>query len=391
MRIIFMTEGWYPTVGGVVWAIDNVARVLKNRGHSVSIIAESADRHSPSEESLNGIAVRRVWYLMPTTAISPTPVAVLRFFAYLFGSPLVFLATMFRLARIVRSERPQIVNVHYLGRNAFYAVILRRLLSFKLVLNVCGYDLDRYAGSSRIVKFYIRAVLRNADLVLSYTEDQLRNAESISSGVRLKSAAVGQGVDLQEFNDSTPYVHTSPYILAISNFLYRKGVDLLLTAFAHVRRDHMDLDLILVGEGEERIRLEALARQLGISDNVVFFGRTNRSDVGSLLKGCEFLVLPSRSESFGMVLIEAMLVGKTAVATRVGGIPEVLGDGERGLLVDPESAESLARGILRLLDDSQLRTRLSNEVAQWVSQEYPWPAVAERYLKGYERALEGGT
>ena len=153
----------------------------------------------------------------------------------------------------------------------------------------------------------------------------------------------------------------------------------------------MDLDLILVGEGEERIRLEALARQLGISDNVVFFGRTNRSDVGSLLKGCEFLVLPSRSESFGMVLIEAMLVGKTAVATRVGGIPEVLGDGERGLLVDPESAESLARGISRLLDDSQLRTRLSNEVAQWVSQEYPWPAVAERYLKGYERALEGGT
>jgi len=389
VRILFMTEAWYPTVGGIVWAVDNVAQVLKAQGHRVSVVADRTVPGTPPEEVINGITVRRVWYLMPNTAIAPAPVTLLRFLGYLLSFPFVFLATMSRLVRLLLSERPDIVNVHYLGRNAFYALMLRRLFSFRLVLNICGYDLDRYGESSRIVRFYIRAVLRRVDLVLAYTEDQLRTAESICPGVSRKSATVGQGVDVDEFAGSPPYPHPAPYLLAISNLLYRKGVDVLLSAFALVHRQHMDLDLVLVGEGEERSRLEALARQLAISDNVVFFGQASRSDVGSLLKGCEFLVLPSRSESFGMVLIEAMLVGKTAVATRVGGIPEVLRDGERGLLVEAGSAESLAQGILRLFEDSQLRARLADGVAHRVRQEYPWPSVVGRYLDGYERALVG--
>ena len=387
MRILFMTEAWYPAMGGIVWAVDNVAQFLRGNGHQVSVVTGRLP-NTPKEEVTGGIAVRRVWYLMPTTLISMNPGILLSFFFHLVAAPFVFLYTVLRLAGIMRRERPDIVNVHYLGRNAFYALILRPFFPFRLVLNICGYDIDRYPETSRIVKFYIRTVLRSADMVLAYTQDQLRTAEAICPGLSRRETVVGQGINPQEFDGLAPYHHPRPYLLTISNLQYRKGMDLAFHALALVRQQHRDLDLILVGEGEERASLETLARELGISDSVVFFGRATRPQVGTLLKGCEFLVLPSRTEAFGMVLIEAMLAGKPVVATRVGGIPEVLKWGKRGLLVEPESPASLANGICQLLVDSELRERLADRLPEKVREEYSWSVIAERYLGAYQRTLE---
>jgi glycosyltransferase involved in cell wall biosynthesis len=342
---------------------------------------------SPREEVINDIVVRRVWYLMPTTAISLEPRTILRFFVSLILFPFVFLFTSYRLLRITRKEKPDIVNVHYLGRNAIYALALRLFFPFKLVLNVCGYDLDRYGESSRITKFYIKAVLRFADRVLANTDSQLHLAEAICPGVGRKAGVVGRGIYPEEFDNAVPYPHPRPYILAISNFHHRKGVDVLLSAFAVVSQKRRDLDLILVGEGEERAALEAQAIELGIDNNITFFGLASRDQVGAMLKGCQFLVLPSRSESFGKVLIEAMLVGKTVVASRVGGVPEVLRGGERGLLVEPESPAALASGILRLLEDPELQQRLTEGLSEKVRKEFPWSAVADRYFTHYQAVL----
>ncbi len=391
MRILFMTEAWYPFMGGIVWAVDNVAQMLKAQGYRVSIVADRILPQTPKEEVVNGIKVRRIWYLMPTTAFSLKPRKLLRFFGHLFGFPFVFLYAAFRLARIMQREKPDIVNVHYLGRNAFYALILRPLFRYKLVLNICGYDIDRYPDISSITRFYIRTVLRLADRVLAYTHNQLENAEAICPGILKKSGTVGQGINPEEFSSSATYAHPRPYLLTISNLLYRKGVDIAIRAFAIVNKQHPSLDLILVGEGEERPRLETLAHELGIQDMAVFFGKANRSQVGALLKGCQFLVLPSRTEAFGMVLIEAMLAGKTIVATSVGGVPEVLNNGERGLLVEPESPEALAEGICKLLEDNSLRAKLAHQVSDKVREEYSWARIAGRYLIHYQNVLPSQT
>jgi len=387
MRIIFMNEDWFPIVGGIVLTVNNVAQDLKDRGHHVSVIAEQMYSVSPKEEVTNGIVVRRVWYHMPTMAMSLRPRVLLHFFVSLLLFPFVFFLTSYRLLRITQREKPDIVNVHYLGRNALYALVMRLFFPFKLVINVCGYDLDRYEESSRVTRFYIKAVLGSADLILTNTDSQIRLAEAICEGVDKKAGVVGRGIFPEEFDDASPYPHTRPYLLAISNHHYRKGIDVLLNAFAMVSQKRPDLDLILVGEGSEGDALMSQAYELGITANVIFFGVASRNQVGSLLKGCEFLVLPSRSESFGKVLIEAMLAGKTVVASRVGGVPEVLRWGERGLLVSPESPDSLAEGILRLLEDPELQQRLTEGLSEKVRLEYPWSAVASRYLSHYQTLL----
>src|SRR4029079_19216509 len=113
-------------------------------------------------------------------------------------------------------------------------------------------------------------------------------------------------------------------------------------------------------DGPLRGELEALTRSLGIWERVRFLGRKGRPQVADLMQRCEMFVLPSRAEPFGIVLIEAMACRKPVIATRVGGIPEIIEDGQNGILVEPDNPEKLAEAIIRVLKNRDLQTSLAN-------------------------------
>src|SRR5262249_6683038 len=120
------------------------------------------------------------------------------------------------------------------------------------------------------------------------------------------------------------YPHRRSYILAFGRLIYKKGFDLLLTAFAQIAPRYQEVDLILAGEGEERDALRAQAQQSGLEGRVHFFGRATPEEVVRLLNGCLFVAVPSRIEPFGIVALEALAAGKRVLATRVGGLGELL-------------------------------------------------------------------
>jgi glycosyltransferase involved in cell wall biosynthesis len=163
-----------------------------------------------------------------------------------------------------------------------------------------------------------------------------------------------------------------------------KNHPLLLRAFAHVARELPETRLLLVGDGPQRAEIERLVDQLGVRGAVSLLGF--RSDVGRLLASADAYVLSSRYEGISMALLEAMQSGLPAVATRVGGIPETVVDGETGLLVAPDDEPALRQAMLRLARDPDLRLALGSRARELQAREFSLAATTRRYLELYGAA-----
>jgi glycosyltransferase involved in cell wall biosynthesis len=144
-----------------------------------------------------------------------------------------------------------------------------------------------------------------------------------------------------------------------------KGVDTLVEAFARVYRERPGVRLLIAGSGPERHGLERKSQELGISAACLF--RDSTSDVLPWLHAIDVFVLPSRSAALSNSLMEAMASGCCAVASRVGGNPELVRDGDTGLLFESDNAESLAEQLQAVVDNPELRTRLAAAGSRFIS------------------------
>jgi len=145
-------------------------------------------------------------------------------------------------------------------------------------------------------------------------------------------------------------------VVAVGQLETVKGHRFLVDAWPTVRRAHPAACLVLVGEGSARGALGEQARCLGVADSVVFVGF--RSPADAFIAACDVLVQPSLTEGLPNAVLEAMAAGRPVIASRVGGVPELVVDGETGLLVPPADPDALARAIVALLDDPDLGARL---------------------------------
>ncbi|MBU7008216.1 glycosyltransferase [Phosphitispora fastidiosa] len=168
-----------------------------------------------------------------------------------------------------------------------------------------------------------------------------------------------------------------------------KGHDSLLEAMARVAPDFPDLALLVVGSGLERQRLEQAAEGLGIKDKVIFTGF--RSDVPEVIAALDFLVLSSQSEGLGLIVMEAMAMQKPVLATRVGGIPEVVTSGQDGLLVPPGDSEALAQGIKTLVGNRELASQLAAAARLTIEAKFTAEKMGADTAALYQKMTETGS
>lgn len=166
-------------------------------------------------------------------------------------------------------------------------------------------------------------------------------------------------------------------LVAVGRLVPRKGFDVLIRAFPSVLRAIPSVHLLIVGDGPERGRLEALVRKLGIVGAVTFTGRVTPDDLRRAIASAEVFVLtpydwPEDPEGFGIVYLEAAALGTAAVGTRAGGIPEAVLDGETGILVPPGDVEATANTLITLINDGTLRHRLARAAQERVDKEFRW-------------------
>jgi glycosyltransferase involved in cell wall biosynthesis len=175
-------------------------------------------------------------------------------------------------------------------------------------------------------------------------------------------------------------------VLYTGRLISEKALDLLLMAMKQAMASCKELHLLMIGKGNERDALVALAEKLGIQHCVTFIDYIN--DVQPYLNAGDIFVLPSLGEGISNSLLEAMSCGLACISTRVGGSTEVLGDGKYGLIVPPNSVEELTEALVRLGNSASERTRLGNLARQRILEKYDFQVVGEQYYSLYTRLLE---
>jgi phosphatidylinositol alpha-1,6-mannosyltransferase len=174
-------------------------------------------------------------------------------------------------------------------------------------------------------------------------------------------------------------------ILTVARLVRRKGIKYLIEAMPRVLRSLPDTVLLVVGDGPEKPRLEEEARILGLASRVSFLGKVPEQKLIAFYQASDVFVLPAivdsemNTEGLGVVLLEAMSMGKPVVASGVGGIPEAVVNGETGLLVKPQDPNDLADAIIRLLGNSELSRKMGDNGRQRVKEVFDWDIVAASF------------
>ena len=381
VRILLVTSA-DETIGGVAYMVGNLARQLKARGHDIFFFHLGKTLFTAKKTTQWGFAGFSLNLQMPFGDRHPIislPLFLLRF-------PI----GLFQLIRLIRKYHIQIVNIHYPAECFFYFSVLRQILPIQLITSVHGADLFPGGTSLTVYSKAMNRLLDVSDRIVTPSRAYAEDVARVFPQLRAKLVSIHNGIDLAELAGSSSESASirRPYILCVAMHNEKKGIDVLLRAFKLIHDKEPSLKLVLAGDGPLHEPLKKLASDLGIADKVAFLGLQGRSQVANLLHGCEVFVLPSRSEPFGIVILEAMACKKPVVATTAGGISEIIENGRDGILVRPGEDKALAGALLKALRDLGLRRQLAENGLATVRARFRMDDTAGAYQKLFHSLLQ---
>lgn len=391
-RVALMPSSFWPNTGGVEEAARHLADELVRQGDQVEVWAPLDDRSpAPSREVWAGLEVRRF----------PMPLPPARFGVAARELP-PMAKGLYSLVAAVHRFGPDLVNVHCFGPNGAYATALSVLTGVPLVVTLHGetvMDDDDIYDKSVLLRTSLRAGLHRAAAVTACSAFTLADASRfglpkghgtiIFNGVTLdEPGGIGCSGRTTPSDEATQVVGPSslgPYVLALGRVVNKKGFDLLIGAMTSPVFP-AELGLVIGGDGPALGALRDIAREAGLAGRVHFPGRLDRPQVARYMVGAEVLVMPSRLEPFGIVVLEAWRAGTPVVATVHGGPPEFITDGADGVLVDPLRPGALAETIRSLHDDPERRRHIGHQGRQKVGS-FAWSRAAGQYREVYRGVL----
>src|SRR5215470_1896315 len=290
------------------------------------------------------------------------------------------LKALIALYRLIRRERPHIVHTHA-AKPGVLGRLAARLAGVPLVVHTFhGHILHGYYGPlmSRLLRWMERLLARRTDRIIAVSEQVKQDLVRYGVAPARKISVIPLGFDLGPFLDSAQHQGALFRELGLTNGARLVGIvgrifpiknhHLFLEAAARVAAEEAYARFLVVGDGVLRQEIEARARSLGLADRVTFTGW--RRDLPRVYPDLDVLVVSSRNEGTPVSAIEAMASGCPVVATRVGGLPDLIEDGKTGSLVPSEDAEALAGAILRVLRDREAARAMAEAAREWVSQRF---------------------
>lgn len=369
MRVLYWTQLFWPYIGGVEVLGARLLLALRDRGHAFRVVTSHGALDLPSEDDFEGIPVRR-----------------LPFEAALSGQDLESVSAALRgVAELKRDFRPDLVHVNLTDASIFFHLQTTSVCPARTLLTTRVAMTHETAGADTLLGRSLRA----ADWVTANSSAMLSDLRRLVPGIENRSSLVYNGLEMP-FIEPAPLPFAPPVLLCLGRLVEDKGFDLVIAAMPALLEEWPELRLIIAGDGPAGSDLERQARALGVAGAIEFTGWVQPETVPELVNLATLVIVPSRwQEAFGLVALEAAQMARPVVATRVGGLPEVVAHGETGSIVEPEDVESLARAVLYLLADSGRATTVGRNARRRARGRFAWEVHVEAYDALY-RTLENG-
>lgn len=359
--------------------------------YEVTVLAPHA-RDARRQETLSGVRVIRYRYgptawerlayeggIMANLKRRPWQLCML---------PIFFLAMLLRLLQLLRELRPDAVHAHWIVPQGVVlaAAIPQSGRRPRTICTAHGSDVSALRG--RFWRGLRRYVANRLDGIV-VVSDPIRDwlvTEGCPPG---KIDVIPMGVDLTVTFTPQAQVRSPHEILFVGRLVYGKGADVLLEAMPCILARHPEATLTLVGDGPEKVSLHDTVLRLGLGERVRFVGALSHASLPQHYRGAALLVLPSREEGFGLVLVEAMGCGCPVAASDLPAVRVLLEDGACGGLFRPGDSDDLARVVCELLADPQLVLKQADETRRRMLQRYDWQEVVWRYSEALLPAHSG--
>jgi glycosyltransferase involved in cell wall biosynthesis len=398
MKVIFTTSHFYPSVGGLENHCLNIGKRLVQRGHntlvaSTTLVGLRATR-SFRNFSIKGMKVRR---FVPFPFLAP-------FFAPgRWSTSFAPGMSFFLMNEVLKCD---LIHAHGYG---FFPTDLSAWISKirkkPLVITLHGFHPDYLALMKNIspieemqlmpyFKVIARRSLEIADAIIALTPHEKNILQSYYQIPAKKIAVIPNGINLKDFLKSPMknefkkrFNLKENVILFVGAIRKEKGLLKLIHAIPGIINEFPQTSFVLIGKdwGFKKY-LQQEGKRLGIEHHIHFLGVVNTSLLRESLRACDIFVNPSKYESFGISLLEAMASGKPIIATNVGGIPYIVRNGKNGIIVKQGDHEALAEAIKKLLSSSELQKQMGEHGLQF-SKKYGWDNVVSQIEHLYQRVL----
>ena len=359
-----------PLGGGGGHVVAGLCRQLAESGHLVDLLSMKY-RGLPAAEFAGNFSLRRIPSIRTSKVLSHSPEMI------------SYICAAFPIALMMTSKKKyDLIHAHFIFPDGVLAYMLSKATGLPYIItahgsDVPGYNPDRFKMLHRLLLPFWRIIVRSSTNIIClsrYLETLVARALP-SANVKV----IPNGIDPLRFKGEGKRTRK---ILVVSRMFKRKGIQHLLEAVDGLNLDH---EIHIVGDGPYLSDLKRMAKGLGLSPRIRFYGHLENSSeqLIQLFETSSIFVFPSMSENFPMVLLEAMAAGLAIVTTRGTGCQEAVGESAR--LIDPGDVRGLRATVIELTSDPDLCRSLGRSARQRLEENFSWDTVAAKYVNVYER------
>lgn len=367
----------YPTVGGSGVVATELGKMLAEKGHEIHFISYSLP-----------FRLKKMYHNIYYHQVEVNQYSVFQY-------PPNDIALANKMAEVINNENLDILHVHYAIPHAVCAILAKQMSEkdVKIVTTLHGTDIT-VLGYDLSLTDAIRYGIEKSDCVTAVSHSLIEETYELIHPKK-EIIPVYNFIDERVYKqrDST-YLKAElgikkdeKVIIHVSNFRPVKRVTDVVKAFAKIATK-IEAKLLLIGDGPEMRRINKLVAKMNLEEQVIFLGKQDNVEELYALSDC--MLLLSEKESFGLVALEAMACGVPVIGTKIGGIPEVVVDGETGFLCDLGNIDEIANKTIHMLTDEVLHRSLSNNAIRVTREKFSAELIVQQYEQLYFQLIEKG-
>jgi glycosyltransferase involved in cell wall biosynthesis len=369
MKIVQVTPCFPPNLGGMEQRVRDLSENLAKKGHEIKVITSSRGAEKGKLKSKKGLEIN----YLKSWELAHTPITPGLFF------------------KLMKLPKDSLMHVHAV--DAFYptiALMVSKIKNIPIVGHIRG-DIQESGKWGFLLplykKIFLRGFLKNSDKIIALNEDYKNMFRRRYSLLDEKFKVIPNATKFEVVKKPRLSLHSPVRLLFVGRMSVDKNIPILIKAVSSLK--DKDVHLYLVGDGEEKQKNLELVKKYGLDKKVTFVGRLDSKKLYNKYLDSDIVLLPSKVECFGSVLLEAMATGKPVIASNIPGIRSVIKDGYNGILIKPTS-KNIAKAVEKLIKKPGLRNKLVKNGLEEVKN-YSWLRIVEQTESVYSEVLEASN